>query len=63
MAAMKYGFAMGGAAIVPPGYFEIFKYTLDVVDEALANPLSTDELEMLKSEAEKIRGHELDLFY
>ena len=63
MAAMKYGFAMGGAAIVPPGYFEIFKYSLDVIDEVLANPLSDAELDLLKTEAENVRGHELNLFY
>jgi len=61
VAAMKYGFAKGGTALVPPGNFEIFRYTLDVVDELLANPLSGAELELLKSEAEAIRGRELDL--
>jgi len=61
LATMKYGIMQGGAALVPPGLFEVFKYTLDHIEEVLANPLSESELELLKSEAEKVRGHELNL--
>lgn len=62
VAGMKYGFAKGGAALVPPGKFDIFCYTLDMVDELLESPLTQADWDLMKAEAEKIRGKELDLF-
>ena len=52
---MKYGFAKGGAALVPPGNFEHFLFMLKHVDECLAHPLTDEDLSYLKEEAAKIK--------
>lgn len=54
--AMKYGFYKGGATLVPPGNIEHFRFMLEHVDECLDNPLTPQELELLRTEAEKVRG-------
>lgn len=51
VAAMKYGMAKGAATLVPPGNYEHFNFMLDHIDECLANPLSTADLELLKAAA------------
>ena len=61
LAAMKYPLAKGGTALVPPGDFEVFRFMLDHVEEAIANPLTQSDIELLKDEAAKIKGYEFDL--
>ncbi len=55
IAGMKYGFAKGGAALVPPGNFEHFLFMLKHIEECLSNPLTDDDLAYLKEEAAKIK--------
>ncbi len=55
IAGMKYGLAMGGAALVPPGNFEHFLFMLKHIDECLANPLNNEDIEYLKAEAHMIK--------
>lgn len=57
VAAMKYGFHKGGASMVPPGNIFHFRFALDHIDECLAEPLSLAELDFLRGEAAKVRGH------
>ena len=56
LAAMKYGLAKGAATLVPPGNTEHFNFMLDHIDECLANPLSVDDLELLRRAAEPIKN-------
>lgn len=55
IAGMKYGLAKGGAALVPPGNFEHFLFMLKHIDECLANPLTEEDLNYLKTEAAKVK--------
>ena len=61
LAAMKHALSKGADALVPPGNFNAFSYMLSHIDEAMANPLSRDDVALLKAEAEKIKGNELKL--
>jgi len=61
LAAMKYCLSRGAHALVPPGNFAAFSYMLDNVEEALANPLSQADVDLLSAEAEKIKGMEIEL--
>ena len=60
LAAMKFCLSKGDA-LVPPGQYDAFCYMLDHIDEVIANPLSHNDLEFLKEEAEKIKEDELKL--
>ena len=53
LAAMKYSLSKGAASLVGPGYQEALAYMLDYIDEAIANPLSQGDIELLKAEAHK----------
>ena len=57
LCGMKYGFSKGGATMVPPGNIQHFIFAVEHIDECLKNPLSTDELDYLREEAEKVRDH------
>jgi aryl-alcohol dehydrogenase-like predicted oxidoreductase len=61
LAAMKYALSKGADALVPPGDYDAFRYMLEHIDEAIANPIDDGDISMLKSEAEKVRGTELKL--
>ena len=60
LAVMKYCLSKGDA-LVPPGNFEAFRYMLDHIDEAVANPLTQNDLDLLYEEANKIKEYELPL--
>ncbi|MCL2059256.1 MAG: aldo/keto reductase [Oscillospiraceae bacterium] len=53
LAAMKYSLSKGAASLVGPGFFAALVYMLDYIDEAVANPLSQNDMELLKAEAVK----------
>lgn len=55
VAGMKYGLMKGAATLIPPGNFEHFCFMLEHIDECLKNPLSPEELQMLKAEAELVK--------
>jgi len=59
LAAMKHALSKGADALVPPGDFGAFRYMLDHIDEAIANPLSESDIELLRIETDKIIGNEL----
>jgi aryl-alcohol dehydrogenase-like predicted oxidoreductase len=61
LAAMKHALSKGADALVPPGNFDAFSYMLAHIDEAIANPLSPDDISLLKAEAEKIKEDALKL--
>lgn len=56
IAAMKYGLFKGAAMLIPPGNITHQRFMLDHIDACIANPLSAEELELLRSEAEKVKG-------
>lgn len=53
IAAMKYAYAMGASALVPPGNFECFKFAVEHSDSILS-PLTEEEKTLLTKEAELI---------
>jgi len=55
IAAMKYGFYKGAGMLVPPGNFAHQRFMLDHIDACNGNPLSADELAMLRAEADKVK--------
>ena len=57
LAGMKYGFAKGGATLVPPGNIDHFNFMLDHIDECLDNPLTDEDLVYLRQEAEKVKDN------
>ena len=40
---------------MPPGDIEHFRFMLDLIDKALNEPMSGEELELLRAEAEKVK--------
>lgn len=57
IAGMKYGIHKGAATLVPPGNFEHFNFMLDHIGECLANPLSQEEWNLLREEANSVKPH------
>lgn len=55
IAAMKYAIAQGGHALVPPAEIEHFRFMLKHIDQVLDNPLTEEELEFLKKEADLVK--------
>lgn len=55
VASMKYAFAHGAQTLVPPGDIDHFRFMLQYIDEVLANPLTEEDLDFLKREAELVR--------
>ena len=55
IAAMKYAIAHGAHTLVPPGDIDHFRFMLEHIDEVIANPLTDDDLALLKREAELVR--------
>ncbi|HEY5467269.1 MAG TPA: aldo/keto reductase [Clostridia bacterium] len=56
IAAMKYGLYKGGATLIPPGNIEHFNFMLDHIDECLDRPLTPEDLDYLRMEAESVKG-------
>ena len=48
LAAVKYALSLGVDTIIPPGNFGHFKFGVEHIDQALAEPLSVDEKKLLK---------------
>lgn len=55
IAAMKYGIYKGADTLVPPGNFEHFSFMLQHREEWLNQPLTEQELQLLKNEAQLVR--------
>lgn len=55
LAGMKYALSKGAHTLVPPGDIEHFRFMLDLIDKALNEPMSGEELELLRAEAEKVK--------
>lgn len=55
IAAMKYAIAQGGHTLVPPAEIEHFRFMLKHIDQVMENPLTEEELEFLKREAELVK--------
>lgn len=55
IAAMKYSLTKGAMTLIPPGDIHHFRFMLDHIDEALNEPLTEDELELLEREAIKVK--------
>lgn len=56
VAGMKYGFYKGAATLVPPGDYVNYKFMVNHVDQCLSEPLTDDEWNLLKTEAELVKG-------
>jgi hypothetical protein len=46
--------SLGVDTLVPPGNFEHFYFTVEHIDECLSNPLTRDDVELLKRKLEQI---------
>ena len=55
LAAMKYALSLGVDTLVPPGNFDHFRFAVEHVDEALAQPLTGDERAMLAARLDLVR--------
>lgn len=55
LAGMKYALSKGAHTLVPPGDIEHFRFMLDLIDKALDEPFSGEDLELLRAEAEKVK--------
>ena len=53
VAAMKYAVLKGSHTLVPPGNFEHFSFMLDHVEQCYNEPLTEEELAMLRREAKE----------
>ena len=56
VAGMKYGIFKGAVTLIPPGNFERFSFALEHIDEVIDEPLSDGEWELLRREAEAVKG-------
>lgn len=48
LAAMKYALDLGIDTLVPPGNFESFSFAVEHIDECLRNPLSEEDMALLR---------------
>lgn len=55
IASMKYAIAHGAQTLVPPGDIDHFRFMLEHIEEVIANPLTDDDLELLKREAQLVK--------
>jgi aryl-alcohol dehydrogenase-like predicted oxidoreductase len=56
VAAMKYAYSKGAAMLIPPGNFAHQRFMIDHADLSKNEPLSAKELDMLRAEAEIVKG-------
>jgi aryl-alcohol dehydrogenase-like predicted oxidoreductase len=54
IAAIKYTLSAGADVIVPPGYFELFSFVVEHIDECLKNPINDFDIAFLNQEIKKI---------
>lgn len=55
LAAMKYALSLGVNTLVPPGNFDHFRFAVEHIDEAIAHPLTSDDLALLKARLADVR--------
>ena len=55
LAAMKYALSLGVDTLVPPGNFDHFRFAVEHIDEALAQPLTEAERALLAARLETVR--------
>ena len=55
LAAMKFTLSPGPDTLVPPGNFADFSLMADHIDEAIANPLTQEDMALLTAAFEKVR--------
>ena len=56
LAAIKYAFSLGVDTIVPPGNFDHFNFGVKNIEYILKNPLSEDELNLLKTHLKEVEN-------
>lgn len=56
LAAVKYALSLGVDTLIPPGNFEHFSFAVDHIEEALDNPLSETEGNLLSARLPKVRA-------
>jgi len=59
IAAVKYSFRLGPDVVVPPGDFKSFSFVVDNIDEILNQPMSSEEMMLLKNEFEQVKDYTL----
>lgn len=57
LAAMKYSLSLGPDTLIPPGNFEDFSFVVENIEECLKNPLSEDDLTLLKKSYEDVKDY------
>ena len=57
LAAMKYTLSIGADTLIPPGNFHHFSFAVEHIDECLANPLTEEDVEYLKSRLPEATAH------
>ena len=57
LAAMKYALSLGADILIPPGNFECFSFEVEHIDQCLKNPLTEDDLCLLKNHYGKVKAH------
>lgn len=55
LAAVKYALSLGVDTLIPPGNFEHFRFAVDHIEEALDNPLSESERDLLSARLPLVR--------
>lgn len=55
VAAMKYGLHKGAGILVPPGNIAHQRFMIEHIDACVQNPLSGEELALLRAEAEQVK--------
>ena len=56
LAALKYVFSLGINNIIPPGDFDHFNFAVENIEEILNNPISEDELKLLKNHLKEVEN-------
>lgn len=54
LAAVKYALSLGVDTLIPPGNFEHFRFAVEHIEEALDNPLSESERDLLSARLPKV---------
>jgi aryl-alcohol dehydrogenase-like predicted oxidoreductase len=55
LAAMKYALHKGASVLIPPGNIGHQRFMIEHIDACVQNPLSDDELALLRAEAQKVK--------
>ena len=56
IAALKYAISLGVDTIVPPGNFDHFSFAVNNIENVLKNPISEEELSLLKAHLKKVEN-------